>query len=223
MEKLRPQSKIGPKTKDTKDRMERVQTPEELEKEWRRSVFGKEKLLEKIKEALYISQNKNEYPGEELRDIEKMLAEEALGQDINLLERALRQNDNENIRELAFESAINLGKAAEMLDEVLLLNSLITLATKNLDIAFAAVENKSPSRKYARFFLLGAVKSKSYVPESWKKEITSTLEQHIEQVSREGKIDSKDIEIMEYLLTETTSQTPKMVSEYGDYLAWYLK
>ena len=61
------------------------------------------------------------------------------------------------------------------------------------------------------------------MPESWKKEITSTLEQHIEQVSREGKIDSKDIEIMEYLLTETTSQTPKMVSEYGDYLAWYLK
>lgn len=218
MEKLKLQTKIQPEIKKQKNGQERISGERDLAKEWPKSVFGKGELLERIKEALYVSQNKNEWPKEELKEIEKMLREEDLSQDVDLLERAIRQSDNEGIRESAFESAAYIGKIAEMLDEIGLLNSLVTLVKRNQDAAVNVIENKLPARQHARSFLLGIVRSKSDIAAKKRTEAISTLKHYIEDVASEDKIDSKDVEIMEYLFEFSTQ-----LDEYNNYIARYLK
>src|SRR3989344_3548965 len=105
MEKIKPQQNTGPERKEQrillsekdgknpKYEQEKEWGPTDLKKEWARSIFGKRKLLETIKEALDISQKKNEWPDEELKQAAKMLREEDLDYDIGLLEKALRQDD----------------------------------------------------------------------------------------------------------------------------------
>src|SRR3989344_3562938 len=109
MEKIKPQQNIGPERKEQrillsekggknpKYEQEKEWNPADLRKKRGRSVFGKSKLLEKIKEALDISQKKNEWPDEELKETTKILKEEDLDYDISLLEKALRQDDNESM------------------------------------------------------------------------------------------------------------------------------
>ncbi len=187
---------------ETKDKL----TPELLEfkKEWEESMFNDRKILERIQNALEATEKGEKESQDILDDVTDIVG--ILSGKSHLVEKSIRQNSFEDIRETGLQLVTDLGKLAEKIKYTDLSNFLSTIAINNAEPALEVLENNLPGTKSARLFLLESLKLGS---EADRAKLIPVLKKYLSAVIDKKEFDTKDIEIMDRIcLLDPSAEGP---------------